>query len=84
MNVYAARAAATCPTPTRNWILFLIAARVRTGPLYHLGIPWDAAKATATAALPLAIYIFGMECKSICPGRSEMKIYYFFQVCLFP
>lgn len=80
----AARAAATCLTPMRNWILFLIGARVRTGPLYHLGIPWDIAKATATAALPLAIYIFGMERKSICPGKSKMEIHCFFQACLFP
>lgn len=68
----------------RNWVLVLIAARVRTGPLYHLGIPWDAAKAAATAALPLAIYVFGMEHKSICSGRSKMEIYFFFQLCLFP
>jgi len=64
-------------------MLFLIAAGARAGPLYHLRIPWDAVKAAATAALPLAIYVFGMEHKSICSGRSEMEIYFFFQLCLF-
>lgn len=44
---------------------------VRAGPLYHLRIPWDAAKAAAAAALPVAIYVFGLEHKSICSGRAE-------------
>ena len=84
MNVCAAPAAVTYLTHMRNWILFLIAAGVRAGPLYHLAIPWDAAQAAATAALALSIYIFGMEHKSSCSGRSKMEIYFFFQLCLFP
>lgn len=84
MKVCAAPAVATYLTHMRNWILFLIAVGVRAGPLYHLGIPWDAAKAAATAALPLAFYIFGMEHKSIWSGRSKMEMYFFFQLCLFP
>lgn len=84
MNVCAAPAVATYLTHMRNWILFLIAAGVWAGPLYHLGIPWDAAKAAATAARPLVIYVFGMEHRSICSGRSKMEIYFFFQLCLFP
>lgn len=46
--------------------------------------PWDAAKAAATAALSLAIYIFRMERESICFGWSKMEMYFFFQLCLFP
>lgn len=83
-NACAPCAAAVYLTCMRNWILFLIAAGLGAGPLCHLGIPWDAAKAAATAALPLAIYVFGVKHKTICSGRSKMEIYFFFQLYLFP